>query len=165
VKKNRLNRLKFWKNRPVLFGFCFLSLEPKKPNRTEKNQKKTEPNRKNRAKSEKNRAKPKKRAKPVWTGFCSKKSNRTEPKPVGLNRFRFGFGFFFKKNSVWLLFLIKTEPNRKWIPLDMTIEILALASNDIWSLRPYDSTMNMVGYKWMSKIKHMIDRNLKRYKT
>jgi hypothetical protein len=29
-----------------------------------------------------------------------------------------GFGFFFqKKNSVWLLFLIKTEPNRKWSPL------------------------------------------------
>jgi hypothetical protein len=26
--------------------------------------------------------------------------NRTEPKPVGLNQVRFGFGFFF--NSVWL---------------------------------------------------------------
>jgi hypothetical protein len=29
-----------------------------------------------------------------------------------LTRFRFGFGFFFQKKiiSVWLLFLIKTEP-------------------------------------------------------
>ena len=45
--------------------------------------------------------------------------NQTEP-----NRNRSvwpGFGsvsvFFQKKNSVWLLFLIKTEPNRKWSPL------------------------------------------------
>jgi len=35
VKKNRLNRLKFWKNRPVRFGFGFISLKPKKPNRTQ----------------------------------------------------------------------------------------------------------------------------------
>ena len=56
-----------------------------------------------------NRAKPRQnRAKPVWTGFCPKK-----PKPVGLTRFQ----FFFKKISVWLLFFIKTEPNRKWSPI------------------------------------------------
>jgi hypothetical protein len=32
------------------------------------------------------------------------------------------FRFFFskKKISVWLLFLIKTEPNRKWSPLEKT---------------------------------------------
>jgi hypothetical protein len=23
---------------------------------------------------------------------------------------------FFKKNSIWLFFLIKTKPNRKWSP-------------------------------------------------
>ena len=75
----------------------------------EKNRKKTEPNRKNRAKTEsnqKNRAKPEKtepnRFEPVFS-----LKNRIEPKPVGLNRFRF---FLKKKNSVWLLFLIKTEP-------------------------------------------------------
>jgi hypothetical protein len=34
VKKNRLNHLKFWKNQPVRFGFGFISLKPKKPNRT-----------------------------------------------------------------------------------------------------------------------------------
>jgi hypothetical protein len=64
--------------------------------------KKIEPNKKN-------RAKPKK---PSQTGLSWFLSKKTEPKPVGLNRFRFGFGFF-KKNSVWLFFFIKTEPNRK----------------------------------------------------
>jgi len=42
--------------------------------------------------------------KPKKTGFCYK---ITEPKPVGLNWFR-----FFKKKPVWLFFFIKTEPNR-----------------------------------------------------
>jgi hypothetical protein len=78
-------------------------LEPEKPNRTKKTRKKpsqtgktepkpsqtekTEPKQKkpsqNRAKTEPNRFEP----------VFSLKS-RTEPKPVGLNRFRFGFGFF-----------------------------------------------------------------------
>jgi hypothetical protein len=35
---------------------------------------------------------------------------KTEPKPVGLNRFRF---FFKKKIGLVTFFLIKTEPNRK----------------------------------------------------
>jgi hypothetical protein len=29
--------------------------------------------------------------------------------------------FFFKKNSVWLFFLTKTESNRKWSPLNISI--------------------------------------------
>jgi hypothetical protein len=69
VKKDRL---KFWKNWPVWFGFGFISPKIKKSNRTQ--------TRKNRAKA-------------VWTGFCSK--NRTGP-----NRNRSvwtGFGFFKKK--------------------------------------------------------------------
>jgi hypothetical protein len=41
-EKNRLNQLKFLKNGPVWFSFGFISLKPKKPNRTE-----TEKNRKN----------------------------------------------------------------------------------------------------------------------
>jgi hypothetical protein len=82
VKKTRLIRLKFWKNRPVRFGFISL-----KPNRTEKTKK-------NRAKS-------------VWTGFFFQK---TEPKPVGLNRFR-----FFFLNSVWLLFFYKNRTKPKMI--------------------------------------------------
>jgi hypothetical protein len=52
----------------------FLSLEPKKPNRTEKTEK-TEPNRK---KIELNQAKP------VRTGFYSKKPNRTKPKLISV---------------------------------------------------------------------------------
>jgi hypothetical protein len=46
--KNRTmkkNRLEFWKNCPVQFGFNFISLKPKKPNRTQ-TEKKTEQNRK-----------------------------------------------------------------------------------------------------------------------
>jgi hypothetical protein len=35
---------------------------------------------------------------------------KTEPKPVGLNRFRF---FLKKKIGLVTFFLIKTEPNRK----------------------------------------------------
>jgi len=146
-KKNRLNRLHFWKNRPVRFGFGFISKKPKKPNRNrQKTRKQTEPNRKNRAKTEpnrKNRAKPKKtepkpektepkprkpsqnrknRAKPVWTGFCPKKTepNRTETGRFDPVSVRFRFFFQKKKISVWLLFLIKTEPNRKWSPLVYT---------------------------------------------
>jgi hypothetical protein len=84
-----------------------------KPGTGKTEPKKTEPNRKNRAKPSQNRAKPKK---PSQTGFCSKKPNRTEPKPVGLNRFRFGFGFFFKKKKFGLVTFFdknRTEPNRE----------------------------------------------------
>jgi len=101
--------------------------KPEKKSQTEPNRKnraKTEPNRKNRAKPKKpnqNRKKPRKpsqnrknRAKPVWTGFCPKKPNRTETGRFDPVSVRF---FFKKKISVWLLFLIKTEPNRKWSPL------------------------------------------------
>jgi hypothetical protein len=58
-------------------------LEPKKPNRIE-----SEPE-KNRAKTEKTEKTEPNRFEPVFV-----LKNRTEPKPVGLNRFRFGFGFF-----------------------------------------------------------------------
>jgi len=36
VKKNQLNRLEFFKNQPVWFGFDFISLKLKKPNRPRK---------------------------------------------------------------------------------------------------------------------------------
>jgi hypothetical protein len=70
VKKNWL---KFWKNRPVRFGFGFITLKLKKPNRTQTGKK------------------------PSQTGlnrFCHKK---TEPKQVGLNRFRFFLDLLLKK--------------------------------------------------------------------
>ena len=88
--------------------------------------KKTEPNQNRQKTGKKNRAKPEKPKKPsqnrkkpsqsVWTGFFPKKPNRTETgrfDPVSV-RFRF---FSKKKISIWLFFLIKTEPNKKWSPL------------------------------------------------
>jgi hypothetical protein len=109
-EKNQLNRLKFWKNRP--FGFGFISLKPKKLNWTQTG-KKTEPKPSQTRITEPNR---KNKAKPVWTGFCPKNPNRTKPKSIGLNRFRFGFGFF-KKN--WFCYFFKKKSNRKWSPLDI----------------------------------------------
>jgi hypothetical protein len=76
------NRLKFCKNRPVRFGFGFISLKPKKLNRTQ-----TEPN----------------LCEPVFV-------LKIEAKPIGLNRFGSVSVFFLI--SVWLLFFYKnrTEP-------------------------------------------------------
>jgi ABC-type uncharacterized transport system involved in gliding motility auxiliary subunit len=81
------------KNQPVRFGSIILK-KLKKPNRTEpkkkpeKNRAKIEKPSQNQAKTGKNRAKTEKtkpkQFKPV---FILK--NRTEPKPVGLNWFRF----------------------------------------------------------------------------
>jgi len=69
-KKNRLNRLIFWKNRPVRFRFYKQKTEKIELNRTEPKPKKTEPNRaktgKNRAKTEKTEPKPEK---PSQTGL------------------------------------------------------------------------------------------------
>jgi len=95
VKNNRLNRLKFWKNQPIRFRFYKPKTEKTEPNRTQ-TEKKPEPN----------QAKLKNRAKPVFV-----LKNRTEPKPIGLNRFQ----FFFKKNSVWLLFFYKNQMEPKII--------------------------------------------------
>ena len=117
-KKNRLNRLNFWKNRQVRFRFYKQKTEKTKPNRTETDKKpsQTEPKPSQTGKTEPNRKKP---SQTGLNRFFPYK-NRTEPNQ---NRSVWpGFGsvsvFFRKKNiSVWLLFLIKTEPNRKWSPL------------------------------------------------
>jgi len=86
----------------VRFRFYKQKTEKTESNRNKKNQKKTKPNWKNGAKTGKNRAKTEKtepnRFEPV---FALK--NRTEPKPVGLTRFRFflkkfGLVTFFDKN-------------------------------------------------------------------
>jgi hypothetical protein len=94
-------KLKNWKNRtekkpikPIKIlknpAGSVLGFISKKPNRNRKNQKKPSQTGKNRVKL-------------VWTGFCPK--NQTEPKPVGLTRFRFfliRFGYFFYKNQTKL---------------------------------------------------------------
>ena len=94
-KKNRANPSQNW-------------AKPSQTEKTEPKPRKTSQNRKN-------------RAKPVWTGFCPKKPNRTET-----GRFDPVSVFFFKKKiiSVWLFFLIKTEPNRKWSPLSSSSSLL-----------------------------------------
>jgi len=108
-RKNRTekkNRLKFWKNRQIWFGF--ISKKPKKPNRNRK---------KNRAKTEKTEPKPEKPSQTGLNRFFPKKPNRTETgrfDPVSV------FFFFKKIISVWLFFLIKTELNWKWSPLQET---------------------------------------------
>jgi len=83
------NRLKLWKNRPVRFRFYKSKTEKTKPNRRKPSQTGIY------------------QAKPLWTGFCPKKLNRTEPKPVCLNRFYFFFNFSL------VIFFIKTKPNQK----------------------------------------------------
>jgi hypothetical protein len=111
-RKKWLNRLKFWKNRPVRFDF--ISKKLKKQNRTrQKTGKKTEPNwknQKNRAKQSQNRKKPSQnqenRAKPVWTGFFPKKPNRNWSVWPG-------FGFFSTNFFDLIIFFIKTKPNKK----------------------------------------------------
>jgi len=76
--KKPINRLKFWKNRLVRFGFGFIGLKPKN------------------------------RAKLVWIGFCPKKPNQTETgrfEPVSVwFFFKIGLVFFYIKtesNKKW----------------------------------------------------------------
>jgi hypothetical protein len=47
-------------------------------------------------------------------GFLGFLKSRTEPKPVGLTQFRFGFGFF-KKKPAWLFFIGKNRTEPKMI--------------------------------------------------
>ena len=79
--------------------------EPKPTKNRKKNRAKTGKNRENRAKTGKTEPN---RFEPVFA-LKKQKPNRNRSVWPG-----FGFGFFSKKNSVWLLFFIKTEPNRKW---------------------------------------------------
>jgi hypothetical protein len=86
----------------VWFRFYKTETEPK-PNRKKpekkpsQTRKKPSQNQKNRAKPEKNRAKTKKTE--------LKKPNQTEPKPVGLNRFWFGFFLIFFSNLVTYFYI------------------------------------------------------------
>jgi hypothetical protein len=97
----------------VRFRFYKQKTEPNRNRQKtgKKNWAKTEPNRKNRAKTEKTKPN---RFEPV---FALKKPNRNRSVWPGFSSVSV---FFQKKNSVWLLFLIKTEPNRKWSPLICT---------------------------------------------
>jgi hypothetical protein len=108
-KKNWLNRLKFWKNRSVLFSFGFISKKPEKPNRIE-----TE-------KTGKNRAKPENWAKPIKPSQNQKNEpNQFEP-VLSLKNWTEpnrnwsvwpGFGFF-QKNFGLVTFFDKNRTEQK----------------------------------------------------
>ena len=109
ILKKLTSSVRFWFYKPETEK-TKSNLNRKKPEKKPSQTRKTELNRKNRAKPEKTKPKPS----PIETNrfelvFILK--NWTEPgqfEPLSV-RLR----FFFKTNSVWLLFLIKTEPNRK----------------------------------------------------
>jgi len=44
-------------------------------------------------------------------------------------------------------------------------EIQALRSNNTWSLVPFHPSMNVVGSRWVYKIKHCVNGSIKRYKA
>ena len=102
-KKKPIKPIKFLKKPAgsVRFRFYNQKTEKTEPNRNRKKPSKTEKTEPEPSQTEKTEPKPEKTKpkprKPSQTGFCPKKPNRTESKPVGLTRFRFGFGFFFKK--------------------------------------------------------------------
>jgi histone deacetylase 1/2 len=47
----------------------------------------------------------------------------------------------------------------------MRSEIAALHANNIWSFVPFDPSMNVVGYRWVYKIKRRADGAIDRYKA
>jgi hypothetical protein len=47
----------------------------------------------------------------------------------------------------------------------MCDEIAALRSNRIWSLVPFHSSMNVVGSRWVYRIKRRVDGSIERYKA
>jgi hypothetical protein len=47
----------------------------------------------------------------------------------------------------------------------MRDEIQALRSNNTWSLVPFHPSMNVVGSRWVYKIKHHVDGSIERYKA
>ena len=100
VKKNRL---KFWQNQPVQFGFGFISLKPKKPNRNESKLR----SEKNRAKTESNWKTEPNQFEPVFGLKNRTETSRFEPVSV----------FFFYKYFGLVTFFIKTKSNWKWSPL------------------------------------------------
>jgi histone deacetylase 1/2 len=47
----------------------------------------------------------------------------------------------------------------------MRDEIQALHSNNTWSLVPFHPSMNVIGCRWMYKIKRRVDGSVEQYKA
>ena len=47
----------------------------------------------------------------------------------------------------------------------MCDEIVVLHSNHTWSLGPFHPSMNVVGSRWVYRIKHRADGSIERYKA
>jgi hypothetical protein len=47
----------------------------------------------------------------------------------------------------------------------MCDEIKALRSNQTWSLVPFHPSMNVVGSRWVYRIKHLVDGSIEHYKA
>lgn len=52
----------------------------------------------------------------------------------------------------------------KWVH-SMTTENTALKENDTWDLVPFENGMNVLGSRWVCKIKYNSDGTIKRYKS
>ena len=96
-------------------------------------------------KPEKKKPWKKNRAKPVRTGFCPKKPNRTET-----GRLELVSVFFFKKIRFGCFFFyIKTEPNRKWSPLVHNVfECKKIVYCLTFFYIFYNYTMNLLSIIW-----------------
>jgi hypothetical protein len=74
--------------------------------------------------------------------------------------------------STWVLYSPSSEPfafsdadqYAVWHNA-MCDEIAALRSNRTWSLVPFHSSMNVVGSRWVYRIKHHVDGSIERYKA
>ena len=58
----------------------------------------------------------------------------------------------------------QTSKDPKWRQV-MDTEMNALLKNKTWSLVSYHPTMNLVGCKWVFKLKHKSDSSVDRYKA
>jgi hypothetical protein len=70
--------------------------------------------------------------------------------------------FAIKISEPYTLRQALKDPN--WTQV-MDIEIAALHQNHTWDLIEQPSDVNIIGYKWVYKLKHKLDESIERYKA